>query len=408
MIIYTRHPLRRYYWKGVNRSGQRLSGRLLALNEQEVNERLTEQSIQIIKLKKRPVSLFTQLTQSVTKKDITLFTRQMSTMLATGLPICHALKLIQNNHPKAEMKSILRHIIKGVEAGSPIAKTLANASPLFDSLYVDLIATGEQSGNLAQVFTRIADYREKSQLLNAKVIKALIYPSIVVMAAALVSYLMLNFVIPQFETMFHGFGAQLPWFTQQVLTLSAYTQTYAGQSIAAIAIVVITLGLIRRKSHPAALLLSRLAIKLPVVGEIIAKASIARFSRTLATSVNAGVPILAGLKASAKTAHNLYYQTAIESVLVGISAGTPFYIAMRNGQAFPDMVVQMVMVGEESGHLDEMLNKIADLYEVEVDTTVDNLGKILEPAIIIFLGLMVGGLVVAMYLPIFNLMSVLG
>lgn len=400
--------LKNYRWKGVNSSGKFVSGQLLALSETEVRDKLKEQHIQIKKLKKRSVSAFTRLSQRIKARDITILTRQLATMLATGVPIIQALKLVADNHRKAEMKSILAQISKGVESGTPISKAMRTASPHFDSLYVDLVATGEQAGNLPEVFERIATYREKSEQLRSKVIKALIYPSMVVLTALSVSYLMLTFVIPQFESMFKGFGADLPWFTQQVLKLSYFTQSYSLITFVILIALVITLKIARKKSFRARLASSRLGLKIPIIGMVITKASIAKFSRTLATSFSAGIPILNSLKTSAKTANNVHYQEAIEQVYRDTAAGMPIYIAMRNAECFPEMVLQMVMIGEESGRLDDMLNKVATIYEFEIDNTVDNLGKVLEPLIIIFLGVVVGGLVVAMYLPIFNLMSVLG
>lgn len=404
----TSHQLKQYRWKGVNQRGKLVSGSTLALSDNEVKDKLTEQSIRVKSLRRKSLSLVTRLTQRVKKKDITLLTRQLSTMLATGVPLLQALKLITLNHPKAEMKSVLSYISKEVESGNPLSQSLGTASPLFDSLYTDLVATGEQSGNLAEVLQRIAEYREKSQRLNAKVTKALIYPTMVMITAFAVTYLMLTMVIPQFEAMFAGIGAELPWLTQQVLALSAWLQTYSGPSLLGLMLMlgVIKLGL--TKSYRLQLLFSRTLLKIPLLGNILTKAAIAKFSRTLATSFNAGIPILEGIRASAKTVGNQHYHQAIKAALLDVTAGMPLYLSLRNCDCFPEMVLQMIMIGEESGRLGEMLHKVADVYEFEIDDTVGNLGKIIEPAIIIFLGIVVGGLIVAMYLPIFNLMSVLG
>ncbi|HDM8040316.1 TPA: type II secretion system F family protein [Vibrio fluvialis] len=400
--------LKNYRWKGVNSTGKKVAGQTLAISEIEVRDKLKEQHIQVKKIKKGSVSVLTRLTNRVKTKDITILTRQLATMLTTGVPIVQALKLVGDNHRKAEMKSILAQITKGVEAGTPISKAMSTASTHFDALYVDLIQTGEQSGNLAEVFERLATYREKSEQLRAKVIKALIYPSMVILVALGVSYLMLTMVIPEFESMFKGFGAELPWFTQQILKLSHGVQAYsAGAFIASLGLV-FGIKAARKKSFVVRLKTSQLSLRFPIIGGVLAKAAIAKFSRTLATSFSAGIPILASLKTTAKTAGNVHFETAIQDVHRHTAAGMPMYIAMRNTQAFPEMVLQMVMIGEESGKLDDMLNKVATIYEFEVDNTVDNLGKILEPLIIVFLGIVVGGLVVAMYLPIFNLMSVLG
>ncbi|ELO1778947.1 type II secretion system F family protein [Vibrio fluvialis] len=400
--------LKNYRWKGVNSTGKKVAGQTLAISEIEVRDKLKEQHIQVKKIKKGSVSVLTRLTNRVKTKDITILTRQLATMLTTGVPIVQALKLVGDNHRKAEMKSILAQITKGVEAGTPISKAMRTASTHFDALYVDLIQTGEQSGNLAEVFERLATYREKSEQLRAKVIKALIYPSMVILVALGVSYLMLTMVIPEFESMFKGFGAELPWFTQQILKLSHGVQAYSAGAFIASLSLVFGIKAARKKSFVVRLKTSQLGLRFPIIGGVLAKAAIAKFSRTLATSFSAGIPILASLKTTAKTAGNVHFETAIQDVHRHTAAGMPMYIAMRNTQAFPEMVLQMVMIGEESGKLDDMLNKVATIYEFEVDNTVDNLGKILEPLIIVFLGIVVGGLVVAMYLPIFNLMSVLG
>ncbi|EKF9300271.1 type II secretion system F family protein [Vibrio cholerae] len=401
-------PLKNYRWKGINSNGKKVSGQMLAISEIEVRDKLKDQHIQIKKLKKGSVSLLARLTHRVKSKDITILTQQLATMLTTGVPIVQALKLVGDNHRKAEMKSILAQITKSVEAGTPLSKAMRAASAHFDTLYVDLVETGEMSGNLPEVFERLATYREKSEQLRAKVIKALIYPSMVVLVALGVSYLMLTMVIPEFESMFKGFGAELPWFTQQVLKLSHWVQAYSLWAFIAIAAAIFGLKALRKNSFQIRLKTSRLGLKFPIIGNVLAKASIAKFSRTLATSFAAGIPILASLKTTAKTSGNVHFETAINEVYRDTAAGMPMYIAMRNTDAFPEMVLQMVMIGEESGQLDDMLNKVATIYEFEVDNTVDNLGKILEPLIIVFLGTVVGGLVVAMYLPIFNLMSVLG
>ncbi|MGF1782990.1 type II secretion system F family protein [Vibrio fluvialis] len=400
--------LKNYRWKGVNSTGKKVAGQTLAISEIEVRDKLKEQHIQVKKIKKGSVSVLTRLTNRVKTKDITILTRQLATMLTTGVPIVQALKLVGDNHRKAEMKSILAQITKGVEAGTPISKAMRTASTHFDALYVDLIQTGEQSGNLAEVFERLATYREKSEQLRAKVIKSLIYPSMVILVALGVSYLMLTMVIPEFESMFKGFGAELPWFTQQILKLSHGVQAYSAGAFIASLSLVFGIKAARKKSFVVRLKTSQLSLRFPIIGGVLAKAAIAKFSRTLATSFSAGIPILASLKTTAKTAGNVHFETAIQDVHRHTAAGMPMYIAMRNTQAFPEMVLQMVMIGEESGKLDDMLNKVATIYEFEVDNTVDNLGKILEPLIIVFLGIVVGGLVVAMYLPIFNLMSVLG
>ncbi|MEF1310835.1 type II secretion system F family protein [Vibrio mytili] len=404
----TTPQLKNFRWKGINSSGKKTSGHTLAMSEIEVRERLDAQHIKIKKLKKGSISFLTKLSHRVKGKDITVFTRQISTMLVTGVPLVQALKLVSDNHKKAEMKSTLMSITRAVEAGTPMSKAMRTASNHFDALYTDLISTGEQSGNLAEVFERLATYREKSEQLRAKVIKALIYPAMVILVALAVSYLMLTQVIPEFEKMFSGFGADLPWFTRQVLDLSAWMQNWGGFiGLGALSLLISSRIMIKR-SDSFRLMINRASLKFPVLGPVLSKAAIAKFSRTLATSFSAGIPILTSLKTTSKTSGNMHYQLAIEDVYRDTAAGMPMYVAMRNCNVFPELVLQMVMIGEESGRLDDMLNKVATIYEFEVDNTVDNLSKILEPLIIVFLGVVVGGLVTAMYLPIFNLMSVLG
>ncbi|MFN1650932.1 type II secretion system F family protein [Vibrio rotiferianus] len=400
--------LKNFRWKGINSSGKQTSGHILALNEVEVRERLDAQHIKVKKLKRSNASVLSKLSNRVKARDITIFTRQITTMLTTGVPIVQALKLVSENHRKAEMKSILLNISKAVEAGTPMSKAMRTSSQHFDPLYTDLIATGEQSGNLDKVFERLATYREKSEQLRAKVIKALIYPAMVILVALIVSFVMLTKVIPEFQKMFAGFGANLPWFTQQILALSYWVQNWGGIMILGIVGVIISCKLISNRSPSFHLFLARTSLKIPVLGPVFSKAAIAKFSRTLATSFSSGIPILTSLKTTSKTSGNLHYQLAIEEVYRDTAAGMPMYIAMRNCNVFPELVLQMVMIGEESGRLDDMLNKIANIYEFEVDNTVDNLSKILEPLIILFLGVVVGSMVAAMYLPIFNLMSVLG
>ncbi|MCL4150662.1 UNVERIFIED_CONTAM: hypothetical protein GTU68_051464 [Idotea baltica] len=306
------------------------------------------------------------------------------------------------------MKSILKQVCLSIEAGTQLSKALSTSCSLFDSFYIDLVATGEETGSLSHAFSRLAEYREKSEALRAKVVKAMIYPTMVFLIAIAVTVLMLMFVIPEFEAIFNGFGAELPWFTQQVVNASHFLQNYGFLILLTLILTTLSLQLLKQKSYQFRFTLNRRSLQIPIIGSVLSKAAIAKFSRTLATSFSSGLPILHSLQTTSKTAGNLYYQEAILSVQQNTAAGMPLYLAMRHTQAFPEMVLQMVMIGEESGQLDDMLNKIAFVYEDDVDNTVDNLGKILEPFIILFLGVMIGGLVVSMYLPIFNLMNVIG
>jgi len=399
--------LKNYRWKGINSLGRPTSGYILALSEAEVHEKLKQQKIKVKSLVAKKVSSIRKQLERIKAKDITLLTRQLATMLTTGIPIVQAIKLVSDNHRKAEMKSLLLSLNKSIESGTPLSVAL-RANRHFDSLYIELVASGEAAGNLAEIFQRIASYREKSERLRAKVIKAMIYPSMIVLVAIIVSYLMLAVVIPEFEAMFNSFGSELPWFTQQVLSVSHFTQSHSLSIFVGLLALILVIKIARSRSYRFRLFFSRLSLQIPIAGKIMSKAAIAKFSRTLATSFGAGIPILSCLQTSAKTANQLHYQTALDSVYKNTAAGMPLYLAMRYADVFPEMTLQMVMIGEEAGRLDDMLNKVATIYETEIDDTIDNLGKIIEPLIIIFLSLVVGSLVFAIYLPIFNLMNVIG
>ena len=400
--------LHSFHWRGINNTGKKVSGKTLALSELEIRTKLLEQNIRIKKMKKRSITNIEKIKHTVKRKDITLLTRQLATMLSAGVPLIQSIRLIAENNTKAEMKSILNQVGLSIETGTQLSNALSINRRHFDSFYIDLVATGEETGSLSQSFARLAEYREKSDALKSKVIKAMIYPSIVMIVAITVTVLMLTLVIPEFEHIFNGFGAELPWFTQKIITLSHALQSYGGLLFILLVTCLSTLNVIRKKSYSFRMKLSRYSLQLPIVGPILSKAAIAKFSRTLATSFTSGLPILHSLQTTSKTAGNVYYQQAIMSVQQNTAAGMPLYLAMRHTHAFPEMVVQMVMIGEESGKLDDMLNKVAHIYEEEVNNTVDNLGKIIEPFIIVFLGTMIGGLVISMYLPIFNLMNVIG
>ncbi|WP_158161906.1 type II secretion system F family protein [Grimontia hollisae] len=402
------HKLFSYQWRGVTSKGAKVKGQTLAYSEQEARQALQEQRIRLDKIKKRSPSSWVRRKNAANAKDITLFSRQMATMLEAGVPLGETLRLLKASAKKAEMKFILGQIYSHIEAGSSLAQAMKTSSPLFDQFYCDLVATGEQTGHLEQIFARICVYREKSEETKAKVIKAMIYPSIVCFIAILVTVGMLIFVIPTFKDVFSSFGAELPWFTRKVLGISDAIQLYGIYMLLALFIAVACVRLGVTKSDKFRLRASRFSLQIPVIGDVLTKATISRFTRTLATTFSAGIPLLSGLSAAGKTANNTHYQRVIEEVHKQTSGGRPLHRAIKETGQFPDMMIQMVMIGEESGALDDMLNKVAGIYEADVDNTVDNLGKILEPMIIVVLGVLIGSLVVAMYLPMFNLMSVMG
>ncbi|MGF1738523.1 type II secretion system F family protein [Photobacterium satsumensis] len=400
--------IRYYRWRGINPTGKRLSGIMVGYQEQEIRAKLSEQQIQVKKIKRYKPSTLSKRRNQFTAKDVTAITRQLATIVNSGVPVVQALKLIAHSHNKAEARATLSMVSNQVEAGSSLARALNTSSPLFDNFYCDLVATGEQTGHLAQAFERLATYREKSEAMRKKVIKAMIYPTTVTFTAILVTLLMLIFVIPQFAAIFKGFGAELPWFTQKIIDVSNFLLS-DGPLLALGMLVISMLAVMAyRKSERNKLRVHRVMLAFPIVGPIMLKAAIARFARTLATTFSSGIPLLSGIEAAGKTAGNRFIEQAIKGAHGNTAAGMPLHLALRHSEVFPELMLQMVMIGEESGSIDDMLNKIAYTYESDVDNTVDNLGKILEPLIILFLGGVIGGLLIAMYMPVFKLMSAVG
>ena len=406
MVVATK--IRYYQWRGVNQAGRKVSGVTMGFQEQEVRHQLTEQMINIKKIKRTSPGTLSRLRNQMKPEDITTVTRQLATMVESGVPVVQALTLMANSHHKAEMRATLIQVTNQVEAGSSLAKAMRSSSPLFDKFYCDLVDTGEQTGHLGKVFGRIAMYREKAEAMRKKIIKAMIYPSMVSITAILVTVLMLVFVIPQFAAIFSGFGAELPWFTRQVMKASDFLINYGLYLGLGLLFTIIGYRYSYHHYYRFHYRMDKLSLKLPIIGEVLLKATISRFSRTLATTFNAGIPLLTGIQSAGKISNNLYIEQAIDNVYNSTAAGMPLYVALRQADVFPELMLQMVMIGEESGALDDMLNKMAQLYEDDVDNTVDNLGQILEPFIIIILGIIIGGLLVAMYMPIFTLMSVMG
>ncbi|ENX3947356.1 type II secretion system F family protein [Photobacterium damselae subsp. damselae] len=402
------NKIRYYRWRGVNQGGKKITGVTLGFQEQEVRAQLTEQMIQVKKIKRTNPSTLDKIRNQMKSSDVTAITRQLATMIESGVPIVQALKLMASSHHKAEVRAVLTQVNTQVEAGASLSKALKSSSPLFDNFYCDLVATGEETGYLGQVFVRLATYREKSEAMRKKVIKAMIYPSMVMLTAISVTILMLVFVIPQFAAIFGSFGAELPWFTRQVLKASDFLINYGGYLAVGLLLVLVLYRYSYKRSYSFRLRMARLSLRLPIIGNVVLKATIARFARTLATTFSAGIPLLTGLQSAGKTAGNLHIEEAIMEAHTSAAAGMPLYLSLRQCNVFPELMLQMTMIGEESGSLDDMLNKMASLYENDVDNIVDNLGQILEPLIIIVLGVLIGGLLVAMYMPIFTLMSVIG
>jgi type IV pilus assembly protein PilC len=395
-----------YQWKGVNRDGQRTSGELKGSTIAEIRSVLKAQGVTPKAVRKKSAPLW-KSEKSITAMDIAMITRQIATMLAAGVPLVTTIELLGRGHEKAKVRELLGTILSDVQSGIPLSDALRPHRRYFDDLYVDLVAAGEHSGSLDAVFDRVATYREKAEQLKSKIKKAMLYPIAVVVVAIAVTSLLLLFVVPQFEEIFNGFGAELPAFTQIIINISRWLQS--SWYYFAITMVV-GLWLFRRTHRTSQTFRDSVdvtVLKIPVIGDILHKASMARFARTLATTFAAGVPLIDGLESAAGASGNYVYRKALLKVRQEVMAGMQMNVAMRTTGLFPDMVIQMVMIGEESGGLDEMLNKIADIYEMQVDDAVDGLSSLIEPIMMVVIGTLVGGLIVGMYLPIFQMGNII-
>ena len=337
-----------------------------------------------------------------------MITRQIATMLSAGVPLVTTLELLGRGHEKAKVRELLGTILSDVQSGIPLSDSLRPHRIYFDDLYVDLVAAGEHSGSLDAVFDRVATYREKAEILKSKIKKAMFYPAAVVIVAILVTTLLLLFVVPQFEDIFNGFGAELPAFTQLIINVSRWLQGSWYFFAAAIFIGVWLFIKTHRTSLTFRNRIDELVLRIPAIGEILHKAAMARFARTLATTFAAGVPLIDGLESAAGASGNYVYRSALLKVRQEVMSGMQMNVAMRTTGLFPDMLIQMVMIGEESGGLDEMLNKVSNIYEMQVDDAVDGLSSLIEPIMMVVIGTVVGGLIVGMYLPIFEMGNVVG
>ena len=396
-----------FLWVGVNARGKKLQGELTGESIALVKAQLRRQGITPSKVKRKAKPLFGSRVQKITAKDIALITRQIATMLMAGVPLIHSVEMIGSGSKNKSVARLMEGIGDDIKAGIPLSQALRKHPRYFDDLYCDLVASGEQSGALDKIFDRVALYKEKAEALKSKIKKAMFYPIAVLVVALIVTSILLIFVVPQFQDIFNGFGAELPAFTLMVIGISEFMQ----ENWWVILIAVVATGY----AYKEALLKSkklrdandRAILKLPIIGMILNKAAVARYARTLSTTFAAGVPLVDALDSAAGASGNAVYRYAILEIKAEVSSGNQMNWAMRNSKIFPDMVVQMVAIGEESGSLDGMLAKVATIYEQEVDDAVDGLSSLLEPLIMAVLGVLVGGLIVAMYLPIFQLGSVI-
>ncbi|WP_345870698.1 type II secretion system F family protein [Shewanella algae] len=396
-----------FTWKGHNRDGKLSSGELRGTSITEIKTLLKSQGINPKTVRKKSASLFGG-DKKIKPMDIAVITRQIATMLAAGVPLVTSIELIARGHEKNKVRVLLGTVLADVQAGIPLSDALRPHRVYFDDLYVDLVAAGEHSGSLDAVFDRIATYREKAEALKSKIKKAMFYPAAVVVVAIAVTTLLLLFVVPQFEEIFSSFGAELPAFTQLIVNISRGLQSTWYLFLAAIVISVWLFVRAHRNSEHFRNRIDEMVLKIPLIGEILHKAAMARFARTLATTFAAGVPLIDGLESAAGASGNYVYRKALLNVRTEVMAGMQMNVAMRTTKLFPDMLIQMVMIGEESGSLDNMLNKIANIYEMQVDDAVDGLSSLIEPIMMVVIGTLVGGLIVGMYLPIFQMGNVVG
>ena len=376
---------RPYHWQGVNKNGQAVSGMVHESSLLAAKYQLQRQGIQPTRVQRQRTPLFRRVKQTITSADIAIISRQLATMQQAGLPLVQSLQLIARSANKAALGQLLTQLASDVESGQPLSSALQQFPEQFSDLYRDLVKTAEQMGAMAQVF----------------------YPAIVLLVAAVVTAILLLWVIPQFEEMYANFGAPLPWFTQVVINLSRGLQAYGGYLLLALCLVGYGFIKARRRSYTLRHRQDRFLLKLPVLGTVLQKAALTGFSRTLAATFAAGIPLVEGLVLAAGACGNHVYAKAVLQVRGDVIAGIPLHLALGSSQLFPDLLVQLAMIGEETGVIDDMMHKVASIYEAEVDATVEALASLIEPMMMLVLGILVGGLVIAMYLPIFSLGNVI-
>jgi len=389
-----------FLWEGKDKRGKPVKGKSLAKDETALRAELRRQGVAPSRIKKQSSKV---AGGKVNAGDIAVFSRQLATMLGAGIPLVQSFEIVGAGHEKPAMQKLILDIKADVEGGVSLHEALAKRPLYFDDLYVNLVEAGEQAGALESLLDKVATYKEKTEALKKKVKKALFYPTAVLVVAVIVTVILLIFVIPQFEALFKGFGADLPAFTQMVISLSKFVQTKGIFLALVLGGAGYAFVYFHKRSRKMRESMDRLALKLPIIGPILNKAAIARFARTLSTMFAAGVPLVEAMESVAGATGNIVYENATMAMRDEVATGTRLQRAMENTDLFPNMVVQMIAVGEEAGALDEMSGKVASFYEAEVDNAVDAMSSLLEPLIMAILGVLVGGLVIAMYLPIFKL-----
>jgi type IV pilus assembly protein PilC len=392
-----------FAWEGRDKRGARIKGKSLAPDEKTLRAELRRQGVAPSKIRKQR-----QGTKGGKPNagDIAVFARQLATMLGAGIPMVQAFEIVANGNDKPSMQKLILDIKSDVEGGTSLHESLAKHPLYFDDLFVNLVEAGEQAGALETLLDKVATYKEKTEALKKKVKKALFYPAAVLVVAVVVTVVLLIFVIPEFESLYKGFGADLPAFTQFVIGISRALQNNGIFMLMILVGAFWTFFYFKKRSRAMREFLDRAVLKVPVIGPILQKAAIARYARTLSTMFSAGVPLVEALESVAGATGNIVYENAVLKMRDEVATGQRLQRSMEQTGLFPNMVNQMIAVGEESGSLDEMSGKVATFYEAEVDNAVDAMSSLLEPMIMVILGVVVGGLVIAMYLPIFKLGSV--
>ncbi|MCD5980429.1 type II secretion system F family protein [Pseudomonas phytophila] len=392
-----------FTWEGTDKKGAKMTGELTGHNPALVKAQLRKQGINPTKVRKKPVSIFGGSGKKIKPLDIAFFSRQMATMMKAGVPLLQSFDIIAEGSENPNMRKLIEEVKSEVAAGNSFATALRQKPQYFDDLYCNLVDAGEQAGALEALLDRVATYKEKTEKLKAKIKKAMTYPIMVMIMAFIVSGIMLLFVVPKFQDIFAGFGAELPAFTLMVIGLSKVVQDWW---LVILGLIFASIFLFRRSykgSQNFRDSVDRSLLKVPVIGPLIYKSSVARFARTLSTTFAAGVPLVEALDSVAGATGNVVFRNAVNKVKQDVSTGMQLNFSMRATGVFPSLAIQMTAIGEESGALDSMLDKVATYYEDEVDNMVDNLTAMMEPLIMGVLGVIVGGLVIAMYLPIFKL-----
>jgi len=392
-----------FQWEGMDRHGKKVKGEMSGTSDALIKATLRRQGINPLKVKKKPKPLFGAGKKKITTKDICVFSRQLATMMSSGVPLVQSFEIVGRGHENKSMQDLIMDIKGSVEAGGTLAEALGKHPLYFNELFVNLVTAGEHAGILESILHKLATYLEKTEALKSKIKGALFYPTAVIVVAFVITAILMIFVIPQFQNLFSSFGADLPALTKLVIQISQVFQEYWWAIFGGIGGAVFGALEARKRSPKVAHFVDRISLKIPVVGEILEKSAIARFSRTLATMFAAGTPLVEAMTSVAGACGNIIYYDATMKMRDEVATGTQLQVAMRDAAIFPNMVIQMVAIGEESGSLDAMLNKIADWYEQEVDDAVEALTSLLEPLIMAVLGVLIGGLVVAMYLPIFKM-----